>query len=245
MQEPAHRFLGLTGCMFKQTEDYLAFHNKLEALKQKNFPHNPDAPIVLHRSEIIARRGCFGRLKDRDLREKFDRCLINLIENAKFVLFEVVIDKEKLRTSYSNPWHPYNMGLGFMLQRYCGLLNHLGCVGDVMAESRGGHEDHLLRNAYDHIYVHGDRYRKAEFYQRTLTSKEIKLKRKKSNISGLQLCDILAHPVKQYVLRKKHIIEDKPEDFGTRLLQKIEGKFNHHLYLQDRIEGYGWLLFPK
>jgi hypothetical protein len=36
--------------------------------------------------------------------------------------------------------HPYHLGLGFLLQRFAGFLNHINRVGDILGESRGGRE---------------------------------------------------------------------------------------------------------
>ena len=92
--------------------------------------------------------------------------------------------------------------------------------------------------------THGSRYHKAEFFQRALTSVEMKLKRKSANIAGLQLADLLAHPVRQDILRDAGAIPEKPDTFGTRLVEVVGEKYNRQLYT-GRVEGYGKLLFPK
>ena len=47
------------------------FHPALEALKQTHFPHNPDEPVVLHRSDIIdRRRSPFWVLRDQEKEEQ-------------------------------------------------------------------------------------------------------------------------------------------------------------------------------
>jgi hypothetical protein len=118
--------------------------------------------------------------------------------------------------------------MGFLMQRYCAFLNHVNRTGDVMAESRGRTENELLAGAYQHTYAHGDMFHRADWYRRVLTSNQVKLKPKDKNISGLQLADVLAHPLKQRV----------------RLAEAAEDKYNRHLY-DGRVEGYGKVLFPK
>jgi len=114
----------------------------------------------------------------------------------------------------------------------------VGGIGDVLAESRGGNEDTQLKEAYKRVYNAGTRYREPEFFQDVLSSKEIKLKLKRNNIAGLQLADIMAHPVKQSILRENKKIPDPGDIFGKRICEAVKTKYNKQLYSR-RIEGYG------
>lgn len=75
-----------------------------------------------------------------------------------------------------------------------------------------------------------------------LTSRDIKLQDKRANIAGLQLADVLAHPVKQACLREQGLITGGGGRFGLELHQSVENKFNCHIQT-GRVEGYGkvWL----
>jgi len=115
--------------------------------------------------------------------------------------------------------------------------------GDLMAESRGKAEDLRLRNAYEHIWVHGDRYHTADFFRRVLTSREAKLAKKSANIAGLQLADLLAHAVRDDILKDYGHLA-RTAAFDARIIVAVERKYNRHLY-DGRIEGYGKVLFPK
>jgi len=243
MQDPSHRFLALAGCFF-EGESYKKFHESFEALKQKHFPHNPDDPVILHRSDMINCKGPFWRLRDEARRQAFEGDLLAALEDTDFLMIAVVIDKLVQKRSYPIPWHPYNMALGFMLQRYCGYLNHIGKRGDVLAESRGKTEDRILKGAYEHIHNNGDMHHKATWFQQALTSNSVKLKQKKANISGLQLADLVAYPARQDILIERGYVEEPSEAFGRRIATVLEGKYNKHLY-DGRIEGYGRVFFPK
>ena len=74
--------------------------------------------------------------------------------------------------------HPYHLALGYLLQRYCGYLNHLNRCGDVLAESRGAREDKLLEDSYARIFAHGVWSTRENYFQKSLTSKELKVKKK-------------------------------------------------------------------
>jgi hypothetical protein len=194
---------------------------------------------------MINRRGPFGVLREPNRQEAFDDALVSLVAEAQFKMVAIVIDKKGVIESYGpTAAHPYHLAMGFMLQRYCGFLNHISRCGDVMAESRGGREDRLLRDSYERTYERGAWQRPAAFFQKALTTRQLKLKGKRANIAGLQLADILGHPVKQEVLRRYDYLHDPSRPFARRLIEVIEGKFNKHLY-DGRVEGYGYVLYPK
>lgn len=244
LEDPAHRFLCLLGCWFRNA-DYVPFHEGLETLKRQTLPHHPDEPLVLHREDIVNQRGIFGRLQDGAVHQKFDDALVALIAQAEFRVVAVVIDKLALRERYADSAaHPYHLAMGFLLQRYCGYLNHVNRIGDVMAESRGGREDRLLKDSYHRHFEQGAWTTPASQFQAALTSRELKLKPKSANIAGLQLADLLGHPVKQAILWEHGLHAAEAAPYAARLLNAVTTKFNRHLY-DGRVEGYGKVLFPK
>lgn len=242
--EAQHRYLCLLGCWFKNPA-YLTFQKNLEDLKKKHFSYHPDEPVVLHREDIINRRKAFHVLTDEEKRKAFDDDFLDVMTNADFTVVAVVIDKLALRSAYQeSAAHPYHLGMGFLLQRYVGFLNHTNRVGDVMAEARGKKEDRLLEESYTRTYEHGAWMVHAEAFQLALTSRQLKLKTKLANIAGLQLADILGHPVKQFVLRHCGMVEEDLAPFASRVVEIVQKKFNAHFY-DGRVEGYGYVLYPK
>ena len=232
----------LLGCLFCGRE-YLLFNDELEQFKRRHLPHTPDEPVILHREDIINRRHAFWRLRDSGVARAFDEELLDLIGRAQFRVVAMVIDKHLLTEKYFTPAHPYHLALGFMLQRYCGYLNHISRRGDVMAESRGAREDRQLQDSYARYYERGAWRVKPDVFQRALTTKKLKLKSKSANIAGLQLADLLGHPVRQSILVEKGMIDRPVGPFGAKLLERVDNKFNRHLY-NGRIWGYGKVLFP-
>jgi hypothetical protein len=243
--ETAHRFLCLLGCWF-QNPDYIRFHEALEKFKERYFHHHPDNPVILHREDMLNARKVFKILQDQKKREEVDSDLLAIIQSANFRVVAVVIDKAALRIAYGeSAAHPYHLGLGFLLQRFAGYLNHINRIGDVMAESRGRTEDVLLQESYDRVYQHGIwGITSAGYFQSALSSKQLKMRGKKANISGLQLADLLAHPVKMWVLKRYGLVNEELAPFAKRLLKIVEPKFNHQLYT-NKLEGYGIVLYPK
>ncbi|MCX7012175.1 MAG: hypothetical protein NTW86_06360 [Candidatus Sumerlaeota bacterium] len=217
-----HRYLCLLGCWFRNSE-YLAFHEALVTFKKAHVPHHPDDPPVLHREDIMNRRGSFKHLQDPETASTFDNALLTLIAGAQFRVVAVVIDKLALREEYGDSAaHPYHLALGFMLQRYCGYLNHISRCGDVMAESRGGTEDRLLADSYERVYSRGVWMTPASAFQQALTSRELKIKKKAANIARLQLSDLLGHPVRHAILREEGRLDEPPAPFAARLMAIVE-----------------------
>jgi hypothetical protein len=113
-----------------------------------------------------------------------------------------------------------------------------------MAESRGGKENRLLANSYSRHYERGAWVTKAEFFQRALTTRKLKIKQKSANIAGLQLADLLGHPVKRAILVESGHSDEPLAPFASRVLQALQNRFNRHLYKGD-VWGYGKVFFPK
>jgi len=245
LDDPNHRYLCLVGCWFRNA-DYLPFHEGLEAFKKEHVRYHPDNPPVLHRADIINRRGHFTHLQDPRTAQRFDDALLALIDSARFRVVGVVIDKLALRHRHGDAAaHPYHLALGFLLQRYIGFLNHINRFGDVLAESRGGNEDRLLADSYARVFKTGSwGVLPASAFQQALTSSQLKIKKKTSNIAGLQLADVLGHPVRQSILHEEGHLPEGLAPFAAKLMGIVEKKFNRHLY-DGRVKGYGKVLFPK
>lgn len=233
------RYLGLTGVIFESQNYKDIFHPSFEEFKEKHFPHNPDEPVILHRREILDKSGPFWRLRDEEKHKSFDNDFIDLLEKGRFKLITVVIDKKAHIDRYKeSALHPYHFCLVALLERYCGVLNYYNVKGDVLAESRGGREDMQLKDAYKNVYESGTNFRKQDFFQKSLTSKEIKIKPKSANIAGLQLADLLAHPCMIEILYEKKHIGKWDGAYEKRICQCINKKYNKHIF-NGRIDGYG------
>lgn len=233
------RYLCLLGCQFDEEYCRQIFSPSLAEFKIKHFGDEFDDPVILHREEIAAKTRPFHVLKDQTKNTLFCSELLKLFEDAQFTAFSVVIDK----VSTSGKWyglsdsHPYHNGLLAMLERYCGKLKFSRNTGDVMAESRGGREDNLLKTAYRAIYDGGSSFYAPEFFQNALSSKEIKIKPKIANIPGLQISDLLAYPAKMRMLEE--LKRNRPTvGFTKEIADVLEKKYNRR-YANNQVNGYG------
>lgn len=193
------RFLGLVGVAIRRGHVYDTLSSALDGLKRKHLPYDPDDPPILHREDILNRRHAFRVFQDDARRGAFDDDLLSIIETTDCVVITVVVDKlTHGAKAYRKLQHPYHYCLLALLERYCGLLGHLGLHGDMMVEARGRREDTALADAFEDFFKHGGgptSLLTAELAQSTLTSRRPKIKAKSQNIAGLQLADLLAHPL--------------------------------------------------
>lgn len=238
-EDSAKRYLGLTAIIVESEYYRINFQPSLEALKQKHFPYSPDDPVILHREDIVNKRGPFWRLRNSEKENLFNEDLISFLNDQSYCVISIVIDKKVHTERYGiDAYHPYHFCLMALLERYCGYLNFYNARGDVMAEARGGTEDRQLKVAYKSIYEGGTYYRGSEFFQKVLTSAEIKIKPKWKNIAGLQIADVLAHPCKQEILSDWKKCEVLKDNFGAKICKCIRPKYNYQVH-EGRIQGYG------
>jgi len=241
---PNERFFSLTGVVLESgyTRDVLI--PQMNDLKRRYFQQDPDEPVVLHRKELIHRRHPFHALRDREVENRFNRELLGLLEDWEYTTITVVMDKLEHRNRYATwRYHPYHYCLSVLLERYVMLLENRGARGDVMVESRGGKEDHQLKDSYARLYANGTDYVKADRWQARITSKELKLKRKRANVAGLQVADLIAHPSRREILMERRLVQNHRSTFGDRIVE-IQRKSKYNRSSGGRIEGYGKKLLP-
>ncbi|MBI4198076.1 MAG: DUF3800 domain-containing protein, partial [Chloroflexi bacterium] len=227
LDDVSRRYLALTGIAIESDYYRTEFQPQLEALKQTHFPHSPDDPVVLHREEIRYRKGHFGILVDPSRNLAWENAFLEYIRLARFRLFTVVLDKKAHRERYGDAAiHPYHLLLTLLLERYRGYLMYVNGTGDVLAEARGGKEDMALKDAYRKLWQGGTYYISSQEFQKVLTSRELKVKRKEQNIGGLQVTDLLAYPAKQYILESGEKVPPAGATFSAKLAQVFKGKFD-------------------
>ena len=230
------RYLGLVGVFFQQAEPYRTFTEELDTFRRDIFGEDPP---VLHREDILYRSGDLSSLKDAAIRERFDTGLLTVFKSAKCKIVAVVVDKHTHKqASYRVLTHPYHYCLHAILERYCGFLNLHDHTGDVMAESRGKVEDMALKEEFSRIYRRGTSYISAQIVQKVLTSREIKIKPKHAGVHGLQLADVLAHPLTRDVLFAYQRIPALGGGYCNLIAEIAQEKYNNRL-ANGKIKGYG------
>lgn len=223
---PLHRFLSLTGVILDL--DYVRdtlFH-EMEGLKAKYFNYHPDEPVIFHRKEIVNAKRPFEALRDLKIKESFDSDLLDRLTEWEYIAITVCLDKKTHKETYQ-VWRydPYHYCLAILLERFYFFLSTIHVQGDVMAESRGGKEDKRLKASFLKLWNEGTQYVAAEKFQEVLTSKQLKIKPKANNISGLQLADLIAHPSRNEILHENNLLERPLAPFASKIISVLQKKY--------------------
>jgi len=240
---PNERFLSLTGVIF--TSEYLktTVIPVLNSIKENLFKPDPDEPIIFHRKDIINTRGPFKVLCNSKIHEYFNMWLLDSLTNWEYFIFTVVIDKLQHREQYKVwTYEPYHYCLKVLLERYVLFLQDVNSLGDVLVESRGGKEDRKLKDSYARLYKDGTEYIKASHLQKYLTSSQLKLRHKRDNVAGLQICDLVAYPSRQEILFEREFIK-KIGSFSTKIINILKDKYLRNKKIRE-IWGFGKKMLP-
>ncbi|TSC85350.1 MAG: hypothetical protein G01um101416_904 [Microgenomates group bacterium Gr01-1014_16] len=231
------RYLGLTGIIVEVDAYTVDFQPRIDKIK-KLFSRDPDNLPILHREDIINKRGVFGQLNEPAIENQFNSQLLDLTKNVAYCVCAVVIDKKSHLDKYQkSAEHPYHYCLKTMLERYLHFLMTRG-KGDVMAESRGKVEDIALKQVYDDFYHRGTYFCTKDYVQSYLTSKEIKIKNKDRGIAGLEFADLLSLATKLDVLSTYGVIPALTDNFNKTVTTYLQPKYCRGNNNQ-KIKGYG------
>jgi hypothetical protein len=123
-------------------------------------------------------------------------------------------------------YDPYHYCLAVLLERFVLFLKRRNTRGDVMAESRGGKEDVRLKDSFERLYEHGTEYVKPEEFTEALTSRQLKVKLKANNVTGLQVADLVAHPSRNEILVEHGLREGDLAPFAQRVVAVLQTKYD-------------------
>jgi hypothetical protein len=166
----------------------------VEKFKFNYFGHDS---VVLHEHEIRKQKGAFVFLSQRKVREGFMASLSSIMEASNFVLIAGVVDKQRLNKNEGASSNPYHIALGLCLEALSSFLTEKGqqhLKTHVIFECRGRKEDAELELEFRRI---GDLGRLSAAQAQL----EIVFANKQTNLTGLQLADLVARPIGLSYLR--------------------------------------------
>lgn len=238
-----HRFLCLTGIIINLTDVRNTVQPELDELKNRYFKSDPDEPVILHRKEIVYKKGPYSVLKSKEIEEQFNIDLLGLLKRWDYTVIAVVIDKQEHNERYSTwKYDPYHYCQEILIERYRLFLNIKKACGDVMYESRGGKEDIRLKTSFRKLMENGTHNLSPLQLSEHITSQELKVKTKQSNIAGLQIADLIAHPVRRWAFANLMEMSEGNSTFADRILEILEkDKFFRY---NGKINGYGVKKLP-
>lgn len=238
-----HRFLCLTGVAFEL--DYVAkvLYPELERIKKKYFQSHPDDPVIFHRKEILKKKPPFTVLKDPKVSTEFNKEILNKLNFWKYTVFSVLIDKKEHDERYATwKYDPYHYCQEILVERFRLFMAIIGEKGDIMFESRGGKEDMRLKDSFRRIMAGGTHNLSGDDLKSHFTSKELKIKPKSANVSGLQIADLIAHPARRWFYKNVLDNDDGMETFGDSIIKILEDK--KFFRYKNKILGYGAKKLP-
>ncbi len=220
-----HKYLGLTGIIISEKENVEVLQPGLRELK-RIVASDPDELPILHRDEIINKKGAFSKLNDPGTESAFNEKFLGLLQNLDYTICAVVLDKKShLQRYQQSASHPYHYCMNVLLERYAFCLEEKGGKGDVLAEARGKSEDRALKEAYELFYEKGTYFRKGPYIQQFLTSKEIKIKPKTKMLAGLEFADLVSLATKLDVLHSYGKLPDLTDNFCKTVIDNIQNKY--------------------
>ena len=224
---PNHRFLSLTGVILELGYVQNVLHSQMEELKTEFFSSHPDDPVILHRKELVNAKSPFEVLRDPTVKNRFDHKLLALMKSWDYTVISVCLDKKGQKETYKRwRYDPYHYCLAVLLERFVLYLERVNASGDVIAESRGGKEDRRLKDSFARLWRQGTEFIDSDQFQKHLTSKQLKVKTKANNISGLQLADLLAHPSRNEILKENGHWDRAIAPFAQRIIQVLQNKYD-------------------
>lgn len=232
------RYLSLTGVIIALDYSRDSLHPQLEGLKRNYFHSHPDDPVIFHRKHLVQGNQPFQSLRDQGTREAFFYEFFELISQAEYQVVTAVVDKIALQEKHgNNAWEPYHFALEILLERYVRFLSlRPDSLGDLMVESRNSGQDRDLKLSFARLCNKGTYYCSSQDIEKAITSKEIKIRPKTSNIAGLQLADLLAHPSAISIIRE-NTRQPWIHEYGNRVVEIL----NRDKYRRDgnTIKGIG------
>ncbi len=220
----------LCGCIFEKDYYHDVARPMVDELKRR-FWGTTD--VILHSRDIRRWQKQFRFLHDSDQREAFYEAINAVMRQLDFSIIAVGILKHEHLASYGEQAkHPYHLALEFLMERFVMEMQHSGEVsrGHIIAESRGKVEDDLLKGEFFRLKERGSYYQSFDEVTTLWTEK------KRKNIAGLQIADLVAYPIARKIL----------DPTSPQLaFDVIRAKVRHRPGQVNCLLGYGIKIFPQ
>ncbi len=221
----------LAFCIFHKRHYSEAIVPALEKFKFNHFGHDQ---VVLHENEIRKEKGAFNIFRSRDEKHQFLNQLTRIIEYSNFILISCTIDKQELSKQSDANSNPYHIALGSCMENLYEFLQEKDQhekKTHVVVECRGKKEDRELELEFRRICDTNNRFGISLPFEVIFSDKKVMS-------SGLQLADLVAHPIGLNFLR--------PEQ-ENRAFEVLKKKFyckGGRTQIGEDYEGVGMRIYP-
>jgi hypothetical protein len=186
--DPDYPVFVLALCVFHKRHYAEKIIPAVEKLKFNYFGHDS---VVLHEHEIRKQKGDFAFLSHKPTRLEFIDRLSSIMEASNFILMACVVDKARLGRNEGIGSNPYHIALGICLEVLREFLAEKGqdqLQTHVVVECRGKKEDAELELEFRRI-CDGENAGSRQLPFNIIFAD------KKTNLTGLQLADLVARPI--------------------------------------------------
>ena len=180
-------------CVFKKETYSKNIITKLSDIKFKYFGHDS---VAIHSHDIRKKEHMFSFLNNRKIESEFIDDINYFIINADFNIISCIIDKKKLKEKYSDQKNPYFLSIKFCLERLYKFINNESLKTHIIFEARGKKEDDELELEFRRRIDAG-----SAFMPKNIPF-EILIADKKTISAGLEIADLVAHPIGRKILKK-------------------------------------------
>jgi Protein of unknown function (DUF3800) len=223
---PQNPVFVLVFAIFKK-QDYVA--SVVPEIQRLKFDYWGHDSVVLHGHDIRKRTGDFNILLNSTRREPFLARISAVLEAMPVTIIAAAIDKSKHVKQFADPANPYAIALTFCMERLQWWLKDqeaLKHTTHVVVECRGKAEDQLLELEFRRIADGHNALGK-------MPNLDIRFMDKKHNSTGLQVADLIAHPI------ARHVIDPAQPNRGFDIVKTKFRTGNG-----NQIQGYGLKVFP-
>jgi len=189
----------LCGVLF-EADDYEKCRQEINYVKEKYWG---DKEVILHSSDIRRCRKEFQTLLDVNIKSEFIEDINTIIQGNNYEVIADGIQKEEFIKKYGKLSNVYELCLSFILERTYFCLDRIPTNKHlyIVIEERGKKEDTKLRDYILKVIERGTHFVSSEKFK--YLNIKIEFRKKRQNVNGLQLADLIAYPVATYVMDKK------------------------------------------
>lgn len=223
---PQNPVFVLAFCVIEKSAYYNTVVPAVQKLKFDFWGHDC---VILHSHDIRKARGDFNILLNAVTRAAFIERMNQMMSGLPFTVIASAIDKQRHLRRYANPANPYEIALAFCVERLQHWLRERGQIDKtthVIVERRGATEDAKLELEFRRIIDGQNAIGRID-------NLAIRFMDKRHNSTGLQLADLVAHPVGRHVINPQQ---------PNRAFDLIEPKLRRGP--NGRVFGYGLKIFP-
>ena len=209
---PNNNIFTVAGVVIEKS-NYLKIEEEIDTLKKKYWNNGNFTP-----KQNITKKVCFVSRDIRKEQKAFSRYYLSdtqysnfideltmLMNKMEYKIIASSINKNEVEKQNTNVSELYHDAMEFIVDKFVRFLHTKNAAGLIMMEARGKKEDAKLHQYFFNIYNNGLNDISSSIFKKTLiggfyfNGKWNKNKNNLETFCGLELADLVAHPIGHYV----------------------------------------------